>query len=464
MSRISFISGFSGPTRQLMENSSNMQKTMEKISTGKKILKPSDSPAELTRLFSFHNETARLDQYQRNINSAKSELEASEATLGQVNDLLQSVRELAIQSANDTLTADDRRLVADEINERLEELVDLSNTRFADKFLFGGAETQSLDKLVSTTRDDQGRIVDTQYNGDINAKTKAIGDNQHIASNLLVNQIFQANNRQVAGGFQFDPETDLEIPMSETGLAKTKGNFLINDTRIYYDTETDSIVDLAQQINDRQLQVEAVFVDADGREFTPEQATTIDPENISGNLRFALQSRRPQEFYIRDFDRRPDNGETIDGLLHELEILGENGSQPELKERQNYPLTLHENSSTEGQNMFDVLIDLRDSLLGNPPPDVENTQEGIQQAIEDLRLGLDNIMVHRSIGGARLNRLETAANRVEDRELSTKELISKLEDTNFAEAISEYERQRIVQEASLRLTSNIMHLSLVNFL
>ncbi len=464
MSRVSFINSFSRPTRHLLQNTSKLQKSMEKISTGKQLLKASDNPPDLARLFSFQNETDRIDQYKRNIDSARGELESSEATLNQVNDLIQQVRELAVQSVNDSYTAGDRELIAAEIDQRLEELVDLANTRFGDKFLFGGTETQSLEQLFAVERDNQGRITDVEYRGDLNSKPRQVGDNERINSNLPGHQVFQATNQRIAGGFGFDPENQLDIPMADTALAKTKNHFLINETKIYYDTGEDSIIDLAERINEKQIRAEAVFVDSDDREYSPQQALTTDPDDISGNLRFALRSQSPHQIYLRDFDRQPDNGSTIDGLLNDLEIVGENGAQPALKERQNYPITLHGNSTVEGKDLFRVFIDFRDSLLGNPPPDVDDPQEGIQQSIEDLDAGLNNLLVQRSIGGARLNRLDLSANRVEDREIQTKELISKIEDANLAEVIGEYERQRLVQEASLSVTSNIMGLSLVNFL
>ncbi len=547
MSRVSFITQFEQPKRNLMSNTADLQETMERISTGKQISRPSDSPPDMVRLFEHHNERGRIDQYRDNITSARNELETAEASLSEVTNLLQRVRGLSVQAANDSLSEKDRELISAEVDERVEELVDIANNQLAGQFLFGGTETEDLDRLFTVERDGEDQIQEVNFNGDFNHTNKQIGDGEEMPSNLIGSEIFQATNDSARGDFDtvaFDPDPGADFdftddPLTEhDNIPKGDGYFQINDRQVYYDTSKDTIIDVAERINDMGITVESMFeevrgvdendvVDFDGNEITIDQddlpvdaevgdririkdeddtqtleitGLEIDeaadeviislnddvdedgdvqfidsagiehsPANVQNldadnhDVQFKLKSRTPHEIYLRDFDRNPDNGDGEQGLLNDLGIIGQNGEPPAPRERQNYPVEYHDGAFREGKSIFDTLIDFRNTLQGEPPADVENEAEGFQQSIENIQLGIENVLVHRSIGGARINRLDSAENRVEDRKLHTQELISQLEDADLAEVISDHERRRTVQEASLRMSSNIMNLSLANF-
>ncbi|GEM_PF-7085803 len=553
MGRVSFITQFEQPKRNLMSNTNDIQQTMEQISTGKQISRPSDSPPDMVRLFEHHNEQGRIGQYKDNITSARNELETAEGSLGEVTNLLQRVRELSVQAANDSLSDRDRELISAEVDERIEELVDVANNRLAGQFLFGGTETEDLDQLFTVERDGQDQIQEVQFNGDFNPTNKQIGDGEFIPSNLIGSEIFQATNESARGDFEtvaFDTDPDVdeydfaEDPLKDhNNIPKSKGYFQLNDRQVYYDTNEDTIIDVAERINDMGITVESMFeevrgvheddvvdledneitiaqddlpvdvevgdririkdddgdqqilrieelefdddedevtirldddvddpddvqsvqfIDSAGIEHSPTEARELDEDNH--DVQFKLKSRTPHEIYLRDFDRNPANGDGEQGLLNDLGIIGQNGEPPEPRERQNYPVEYHDGAFREGKSIFDTLIDFRNTLQGEPPADVENEAEGFQQSIEEIQLGVENILVHRSIAGARVNRLDSAENRIEDRELHTQELISQLEDADLAEVITEHERLRTVQEASLQMSSNIMQLSLANFI
>ncbi|RKJ46329.1 flagellar hook-associated protein FlgL, partial [Butyricicoccus sp. 1XD8-22] len=70
-------------------------------------------------------------------------LDSSDDALGQVGDALNRVKELVVQAANDTNTADDRQKIKLEIDQIREQLQDIGNTKVADKFIFTGTKTQA---------------------------------------------------------------------------------------------------------------------------------------------------------------------------------------------------------------------------------------------------------------------------------------------------------------------------------
>ncbi len=521
MSRVSFYSQFERPERHLMENTAALDRTMEKISTGKEITRPSDDPPNLVRLFRFHNQQDRVEQYQKNIDSGRNFLQNAEGILDEVTSLTQRVRELGVRAANDSLGAGDRNLIAEEVNERLEELVDIANSRLGGQFLFGGAETQNGENLFSVERDGEGNIVNVTYNGDMNQMKNEVGEGEMVVSNLAGHEVFQASNQEITGGIVFDIDDPADDPLAEIDagnvgsldrhnqvemagdeirIGATEGYFQLGEEEYYYDTSEDSLQDIADRINDRGAPIGADIVETEA-------------EDGETYYQLKFRSRTPRQIYMRDVDRNPDRaGEQ--GLLHDLQFLGDGNfleeggnfddadagdldGAPPRQENDNFPVSYNSNARVDGKSIFDSIIDLREALQEGrrrereglatedlpEPDDYENKEffsvgnaytrrevnpfdiaEGLQQGLQDTQEGIDNILVHRSIGGARTNRLDSAEIRGEDQNLHTTELISQLEDADLAEIITDYRRQQAVQQASMRMASQVMQTTLANFI
>lgn len=125
---------------ELQTKIANLQ---NKISTGKQLELPSDNPVLFSDAARYQHLFAKLQQYERNINNVTQRLSAEETTLSQFANVLTRVQELAIQGANDTLSPEDRKSVALEIDLLRDELIGLANAK--DNFggaVFGGYRTE----------------------------------------------------------------------------------------------------------------------------------------------------------------------------------------------------------------------------------------------------------------------------------------------------------------------------------
>ena len=91
-------------------------------------------------------------------------------------------------------------------------------------------------------------------------------------------------------------------------------------------------------------------------------------------------------------------------------------------------------------------------------------QSGITTAAEGLQADYDRIIRSRGEVGARVQELENRQNRLEDENLATKGLLSKLKDADFTEAISEFNTLQTALQASMQTTSKVLNLSLMDFL
>ena len=92
----------------LAKNERKLQSTMEQLSTGSKINSASDDAAGLAMAAKFSSQIQGLGMAIKNANDAVSMLSTAEGALDEVTNMLQRMRELAVQSSNGTLTAEDR--------------------------------------------------------------------------------------------------------------------------------------------------------------------------------------------------------------------------------------------------------------------------------------------------------------------------------------------------------------------
>lgn len=145
----------------LSRNRSDLAELQVQASTHKRVNRPSDDPLATTRVLAQRSEIQGNDQYLRNINSARSFLEFGDQSLGELTEVLQRAKELAISQANDPSTNDvSRRVVAAEIEQLFQQSVQIGNRKLADRFLFGGYKTTKAPfEDDGTYRGDDGEIL-----------------------------------------------------------------------------------------------------------------------------------------------------------------------------------------------------------------------------------------------------------------------------------------------------------------
>ncbi|BBW97614.1 MULTISPECIES: flagellin [Geobacillus] len=113
-------------THRYQRNVTNLTKTLEKLSSGLHIYRASDDAAGLSISETLRAQIRGLAQSQRNMQDGLSVLKAAEEGLMNVNHLLQRVRELATQNANDTLDGNDRAASQKELDQLLQAIDDTS--------------------------------------------------------------------------------------------------------------------------------------------------------------------------------------------------------------------------------------------------------------------------------------------------------------------------------------------------
>ncbi|AOQ23415.1 Flagellin [Moorella thermoacetica] len=128
--------------RNLTVTNSNMAKAMEKLSSGLRINRAADDAAGLAISEKMRGQIRGLNQAVRNAQDGISMIQTAEGALNETHAILQRMRELAAQAANDTLTAADRTQIQKEINQLTEEIDRIGRTtEFNTQALLNGTFT-----------------------------------------------------------------------------------------------------------------------------------------------------------------------------------------------------------------------------------------------------------------------------------------------------------------------------------
>ncbi|MEW6447584.1 MAG: flagellin [Bacillota bacterium] len=125
--------------RNLLNTSNNLAKSMEKLSSGLRINRAGDDAAGLAISEKLRGQVRGLTQAVRNAQDGISLIQTAEGALNETHSILQRLRELAVQGANDTLTTDDRKAIQQEIDSLLAEIDRIATTtEFNTKKLLNG--------------------------------------------------------------------------------------------------------------------------------------------------------------------------------------------------------------------------------------------------------------------------------------------------------------------------------------
>lgn len=129
-------------TQNLNRNRKEASDLNNQAATMKRVTKPSDDPAGTTRVLSARSDLASYQQYDKNLNYAKSFLEFSEQSLSELSDMLIRIKELAIAQANEAgANESTRRSTAAEIEQAYAQTIQIANRKIGDRYLFGGYKT-----------------------------------------------------------------------------------------------------------------------------------------------------------------------------------------------------------------------------------------------------------------------------------------------------------------------------------
>ena len=175
---------------------SKIAEMQAKLASGKQIVKPSDDSEKSAVIQRLQTAIDRQSVCERSLDTAENRLASEESALMSSERILQRIRQLAVQSNTDTLSVDDKEILANEITSLREELLSLANTQDANgNYIFAGSNVQA--KAFDVNAD--GDII---YQGDKTQTSVDISDQRRLVLNRAGDEVFASVGRVVDGDTQ----------------------------------------------------------------------------------------------------------------------------------------------------------------------------------------------------------------------------------------------------------------------
>ncbi|GAA1817661.1 flagellar hook-associated protein FlgL [Luedemannella flava] len=174
----------------LQANLNKMGRLQEQLSSGKLIARPSDSPTGTVAAMRLRTDIRTAEQYARNIDDGLGWLSTADQTLTGTLPQLNRVRDLVLQgkSTGAANTVDSREALATEVEQIRDSLINLANTRYLDRPIFGGTTTGTVAFDASSPYD---------FTGTPGVVERRIGDNAKVQVNLDATEVFGANGNNM---------------------------------------------------------------------------------------------------------------------------------------------------------------------------------------------------------------------------------------------------------------------------
>ena len=172
-----------GATANLQETLARSQRTQEKLTSGKEISRPSDSPSDVHTALEYRASIRRADQLVRNADDGLAMLGTADTALTDTSNLMRRARDLAVQGANSTLTTGGREAIALEIDQLRQQAISLANTSYLGRPLFSGTASPAVGGDVAYT-------PAGTYNGNSAAIMRTIAPNESVQVNLTGTDVY----------------------------------------------------------------------------------------------------------------------------------------------------------------------------------------------------------------------------------------------------------------------------------
>ncbi len=194
--KISTSQLFDNSVNQMNRQQSKIAEMQAKLASGKQIVKPSDDSEKSAVIQRLQTAVDRQSVYERSLDTAENRLASEESALMSSERILQRIRQLAVQSNTDTLSINDKEILANEIASLREELLSLANTQDANgNYVFAGSNVQA--KAFDVNAD--GDII---YQGDKTQTSVDISDQRRLVLNRAGDEVFASVDRVVDGDTQ----------------------------------------------------------------------------------------------------------------------------------------------------------------------------------------------------------------------------------------------------------------------
>lgn len=395
-------------TNQMSKNTALSGASMEKLSTGLRITKAADDATGLAISEKMRSQIRGMEQAERNVQDGISMVQTAEGAMEEIGNITQRMRELTVQSSNETNTVDERTKIAEELKQLHSEI-----DRIAESTQFNGKT------LLANNVEGKATVNGSGLKGEI-------GGLDHFAS--IVHDGKETSLADVIKGGR------IELKQNATDTAKYSLEI--------YDKDNNLVAKAAE-----------AQVGQDKIEFEIKDATNANfkQPNIAGNAT-AIAGQKI-EFAIDNKDTLIGNALLAKDKTISIDIKGKTDD---------LNLDLQVGANTGDSETLNVNIkNMSTDSLGLSKADMESITnadlsqgtEASKKLIEKLDTALEKINTNRSNLGAVQNRLETSQSNLTTSTENLTAAESRIRDVDVAKEMVKLSKLNILNQASQAMVS-----------
>lgn len=415
--RVSTHQVFQRSLTGILNAQAKVSNTQEQISTGKRVNKASDDPAATASIYLLRNQIATTEHYVRNSTLAEGELQLEESVFQSIESSILRVRELVITAGNGAYGAAERKGLATEVSQRLDEMLNYLNSKSANgEYMFAGHQGQ----IKPFAKDPAGGY---QFQGDEGQRLL------QISSELSV-----AVRDSGKGIFADIPEPEnfsTRAAVANAGTGAISTGHVINQEDF-------------SRFHPQDIQIEFVTANTFTVKLTPSGTdvgvTSGAQEGYTIGSAVEYVAGQPLEF---------------EGVHIELSGAPQAGDD-----------FFVESDPIVSQGLLNGVDALLTGLnnIGDSPAEQLELEEMLADALVSLDAVSESLGVAHGQLGARLNVIETAQRSNEDWKLLNEETLSSLEDADYIEVLSRISLETVALQAAQQSYARISSMNLFQFL
>ena len=428
--------------RQLSANTVNTSRSLEKLSSGLRINRAGDDAAGLAISEKMRSQIRGLETASRNANDGISLIQTAEGALNETHSILQRMKELAVQAANDTNTETDRAEIQKEIDQLKTEITRIAEqTEFNTKKLLDGsmsikAELGDDSKITNVTIAPEATLPDGEYT--ITATYHEGVEGQPAVDATINDPDSYAgfNSVSIAQKSKYEGDYTIKVEKNEND-----GSFTLT---------------LFEGTNESVASVEPVIVTSDTIVNLGDFTIEVDFANLAEGTATYNVSPYVEEVEPKDpkFEIAVTlNGEEVDSSYFSV-TYAENAAEG-LSDQEEFGTTFtlkdqsmvfHIGANSE-QNTKLSINNMDAASLGVDEINLE-TQEGADAAIKTIDDAISKVSSQRAALGAMQNRLEHTINNLGTAAENLTAAESRIRDVDMAKEMMEFTKNSILSQAS----------------
>ena len=283
----------------LNKNSSALSKSLQKVSSGMKINSAADDASGYAISERMRVQIRSLDQANQNTQNGSSMMKVAEGAVSSTVEILKTLKEKAVNAANDSNTDSDRQTIQKELDQSIDQINDNANVTFNGKYLVDGSKN-TIGNATYTALSNQSLAKDTKATTALTALEARNGDSLEIRDTDKVTVSYVKGGKTYSTTYQVKDTTLQDIfkaaeATNEEAIKAENGAGYVMKTEDKLFASADNASILAAQVKDRALTKD----DAEGISTIITQTET-DKTTAEGELSGAITNVASEKTKVED--------------------------------------------------------------------------------------------------------------------------------------------------------------------